>query len=102
PDPPLTRVEHGAGTLLHAGAPLAEVQYQLVFPEGAAYLTPQADQAPAVLQAFLRGDALALRLTGGREVPLRLTEQHLGGHWSAALVLASGEGTNLHRLSLIE
>ncbi|HEU4328891.1 MAG TPA: hypothetical protein VFS21_37485 [Roseiflexaceae bacterium] len=93
PDPPLTRVEHGAGTLLHAGAPLAQVRYQLVFPEGAAHLTPQGDQAPAVLRAFLRGDALALRLADGRAVALRLTEQHLGGHWSAMLVQGSGEGT---------
>lgn len=85
PDPPLTRVEHGAGTLLCAGAPLAQVRYQLVYPEGAASLTPQADQAPAVLGVFLRSDALVLRLADGREVPLRLTEQHMGGRWTAVL-----------------
>lgn len=85
PNPPATRWEHGAGTLLHDDRPLAEVRYHLVFPEGAAHLTPRADQAPAVLRAFLHGHALALRLADGRVVPLRLTEQHQHGLWSATL-----------------
>lgn len=93
PDPPLTRVEHSACTLLCAGALLAQVRYQFVFPEGAAHLTPQGDQAPAVLGAFLRSDAPVLRLADGRAMLLRLTEQHLGGCWSAVLVQEDGEGT---------
>ena len=90
PDPPATRWERGAGVLLHNDQPLAEVRYQIVFPEGAAHLTPRADQSPAVLRAFLRGDALALRLTDGRVMPVRLTEQHQHGLWSAVLTEARG------------
>lgn len=91
PDQTATRWEHGAGVLLHDNQPLAEVRYQLVFPEGAAHLTPRADQSPAVLRAFLRSDALALRLADGRVVPIRLTEQHQHGLWSAVLTEARGE-----------
>lgn len=90
-DQPTTRSERGAGVLLHDNQPLAEVRYQLVFPEGAAHLTPRADQSPAVLRAFLRGDALALRLADGRVVPVRLTEQHQHGLWSAVLAPAGPE-----------
>jgi hypothetical protein len=78
-----TRYEHGTGALLDGDQVLAEVRYHLVFPERAAHLTPRADQAPAVLQAFLRGAALALRLADGRVVPVKLTEQHMSGMWTA-------------------
>jgi hypothetical protein len=89
-DPQLTRYEHGTSVLLDGEQMLAEVRYHLVFPERAAHLTPRADQAPAVLQAFLHGAALALRLADGRVVPVRLTEHHVSGMWSAVLGPAEG------------